>query len=136
MATIVHNAQTGTTSQPKTDQIVYALDRNGQYKHTMHRVRRVDFTGDAVTYCTTWLRYGAVESSNQDCAVWCENGCKPPMPVSERPEVDYYALMATQMLQRSAGSVMQPAPTITVQDNVITISYASGKVLKLTASME
>lgn len=75
--TMVFNAENGTSHKPQPNEVIYSLDASRQYKHTMHRVRRVATDGQAVTYCTTWLRYGAVESLATDCAVWCENGCKP-----------------------------------------------------------
>ena len=74
-ATVAFNAHTGEQSTVAVGDIVYNLQSNGQYKHTMHRVRRVDEHGRAVTCCTIWLRHGAVLSNTQDMAVWCENGC-------------------------------------------------------------
>ena len=79
--TIAFNAHTGEQVTLLVNDTVYHLNANGQYKHTMHRVRRIDEYGRAVTYCTIWMRHGAVLSSTQDAAVWCENGCKPLQPV-------------------------------------------------------
>lgn len=131
MATTVYTTD-GTPSKPKADEIVYALDRNGKYKHTMHRVRRVDFTGEAVTYCTTWLRYGAVKSSTSDCAVWCENGCKPPVS-AERSDLDYAAIAAAVALDKGFAGV-EGAPKVTISNNVITLTYPSGTIVNLTAT--
>lgn len=73
--TMVYDAQNGTAARARVDDIVYGLERDRTYKHTMHIVRRVREDGEAVTYCTIWLNYGAVKSDTSDCAVWCENGC-------------------------------------------------------------
>lgn len=71
-------SENGTTSiTTQVNDTVYVLnERTGTYKHTMHRVRRID-NGLAVTYCTIWARGGTVMPLESDCAVWCEYGCKP-----------------------------------------------------------
>lgn len=69
------NGQTTITTQ--VGDTVYVLNsRDGTYKHTLHRVRRIAH-GLAVTYCTVWARGGTVMPLESDCAVWCEYGCKP-----------------------------------------------------------
>lgn len=66
-----------TTITTQEGDTVYVLNcRDGTYRHTLHRVRRID-NGLAVTYCTVWARGGTVMPQEKDCAVWCEYGCKP-----------------------------------------------------------
>jgi hypothetical protein len=73
----VYSVATGTTEQADVDAVVYVVSsRDGTYKHTMHRVRRLAHD-IAVTYCTIWTRGGMVKAEQDDCAVWCEYGCKP-----------------------------------------------------------
>ncbi len=57
--------------------LVYIINRHGQYKHTAHVVRRLHEGGPAVTCCTIWIRGtdSAVRVENEDSFVWCENGC-------------------------------------------------------------
>jgi hypothetical protein len=74
--TMVYDAQAGTAGRAKVGDIVYAImNHTRQYKHTMHLVKRVREDGEAVTYCTMWLTFGAVRSNPTDMAIWCENGC-------------------------------------------------------------
>lgn len=66
-----------TTVTTQEGDTVYVLNsRTGTYKHTAHRVRRIDH-GLAVTYCTIWARGGTVMPLETDAMVWCEYGCKP-----------------------------------------------------------
>lgn len=74
------NPTTGDMRNIAENDIVYVMRRDHTYKHTMHTVRRVESNGNAVTKCTIWIRQYAVQSTTDDAAVWCENGCKPLQP--------------------------------------------------------
>lgn len=77
MKTLIFNTNNTSHRTAQVGDIVYHLNQHGQYKHTLHRVRRVNEAGLAVTCCTIWLRYGAVDQSQDDAAIWCTYGCKP-----------------------------------------------------------
>jgi anaerobic selenocysteine-containing dehydrogenase len=87
MAKVI-NPFDGTERRAHKGDRVYVVSRNGQYKHTAHVIRRINEQGHAVTKCTIWIRDYAVYSQDEDCFIWCENGCKPAPNLEALAEIN------------------------------------------------